>query len=109
MTQYYWYDLWAIDVALPEGSAAAAYDTGIDTFAGWNNYSYGSFIAVNHGSGYETFYEHLNGISALLGQVVSQGNVIRPTGNSGRSSGPNIHFEVRLNGNKDNPCWYVGC
>ena len=93
---------------MPEGSAAAVYDTGIDTFAGWNNYGSGNFIAVNHDSGYETFYAHLNGINAVLGQVVYQGNVIRATGNSGRS-GPNIRFEVRLNGNQENPCWYVGC
>lgn len=109
MTQNYWYGHRAIDIALPEGSAVAASDTGTVTFAGWNVYGYGNLIVVNHGNGYETFYAHLSGINVVPGQVVYQGNVIGATGNSGRSSGPHIHFEVRLNGNQDNPCWYVGC
>lgn len=109
MTQNYRYGHRAIDVALPEGSAAVASDTRTVTFAGWNIYGYSNLIVVNHGNGYETFYAHLSGINVVPGQVAYQGNVIGATGNTGRSSGPHIHFEVRLNGNQDNPCWYVGC
>ena len=108
-TQYYWYGHPGIDIALPEGTTVVASDTGTVTFAGWNIYGFGNLVVVNHGNGYETFYAHLNGISVVPGQIVYQGNVIGSTGNTGNSSGPHIHFEVRINGAQDDPCWYVGC
>lgn len=107
-TQYFWYGHPGIDIALPEGTSVVASDTGTVTFAGWNIYGFGNLIVVNHGNGYETFYAHLSGISVVPGQIVYQGNVIGATGNTGNSSGPHIHFEVRINGAQDNPCWYVG-
>ncbi len=108
-TQYFWYGHPGVDIALPEGSAVFAADTGTVTFAGWNVYGYGNLIVVNHGNGYETFYAHLSGINVGPGQIVYQGNVIGASGNTGNSSGPHIHFEIRLNNNRDNPCWYIGC
>jgi LysM repeat protein len=108
-TQYYWYGHQAIDVALPEGSPAYAADTGTVTYAGWNVYGYGNLIVVNHGNGYETFYAHLRSFNVVPGQIVYQGNVIGGTGNTGNSSGPHIHFEIRINNTRDNPCWYIGC
>ncbi|MFO7664277.1 MAG: LysM peptidoglycan-binding domain-containing M23 family metallopeptidase [Chloroflexota bacterium] len=107
-TQYFWYGHPGIDIGLAEGSAVVASDTGTVTFAGWNIYGYGNLIVVNHGNGYETFYAHLNGINVVPGQIVYQGNVIGSSGNTGNSSGPHIHFEIRINGNRDNPCWYIG-
>jgi LysM repeat protein len=107
-TQYFWYGHPGIDIALPEGTGVVASDTGTVTFAGWNIYGFGNLIVVNHGNGYETFYAHLSGINVVPGQVVYQGNVIGSTGNTGNSSGPHIHFEGRINGAQDNPCWYVG-
>ncbi len=108
-TQFYWYGHRAVDIALPEGSAVFASDTGTVTFAGWNVWGYGNLIVVNHGNGYETFYAHLSGINVVPGQIVYQGNVIGASGNTGNSSGPHIHFEIRINGNQDNPCWYISC
>ena len=108
-TQYFWYGHPGIDIALPEGSAVYASDTGTVTFAGWNVYGYGNLIVVNHGNGYETFYGHLSSLNVVPGQIVYQGNVIGGTGNTGNSSGPHIHFEIRINNNRDNPCWYIGC
>jgi murein DD-endopeptidase MepM/ murein hydrolase activator NlpD len=108
-TQYYWYGHQAIDIALLEGSTVYASDTGTVTYAGWNTYGYGNLIVVNHGNGYETFYAHLSGINVGPGQIVYQGNVIGASGNTGHSSGPHIHFEIRINNNRDNPCWYLGC
>lgn len=108
-TQYYWYGHQAIDVALPEGSAVVASDTGTVTYAGWNTTGYGYLIVVNHGNGYETFYAHLSGINVRVGQVVTQGQYIGATGNTGNSSGPHIHFEVRSNGTRLDPCWYIPC
>ena len=107
-TQYFWYGHPGIDFAVGEGTAVVAADTGTVTFAGWNIYGYGNLIVVNHGNGYETFYAHLSGISVVPGQIVYKGNVIGSTGNTGNSSGPHIHFEIRANGVQDNPCFYVG-
>jgi murein DD-endopeptidase MepM/ murein hydrolase activator NlpD len=108
-TQYYWYGHRGIDIALPVGSPVYASDTGTVTFAGWNIYGFGNLIVVNHGNGYETFYAHLDAINVVPGQIVYQGNVIGATGNSGNSSGPHIHFEIRLNAGQQDPCWYLGC
>lgn len=108
-TQYYWYGHPGIDIALSEGSAVFSADTGTVTYAGWNIYGYGNLIVVNHGNGFETFYGHLSGINVVPGQIVYQGNVIGATGNTGNSSGPHIHFEIRYNGVQDNPCSYIGC
>lgn len=108
-TQFYWYGHRAIDIGLPVGSAVFASDTGTVTYAGWNVWGYGNLIVVNHGNGYETFYAHLSGINVVPGQIVYQGNIIGASGNTGNSSGPHIHFEIRINGNQDNPCWYLGC
>ena len=108
-TQYFWYGHPGLDIALAEGSAVFASDTGTVTYAGWNTYGYGNLIVVNHGNGYETLYAHLSGINVVPGQIVYQGNVIGASGNTGNSSGPHIHFEIRLNNNRDNPCWYLGC
>jgi murein DD-endopeptidase MepM/ murein hydrolase activator NlpD len=65
------------------------------TWAGWNVYGYGNLVVINHGNGYETYYAHLNGINVGAGQVVYQGNIIGTSGNTGRSSGPHLHFEIR--------------
>ncbi len=108
-TQFFWYGHRAIDVAAPEGAATVASDTGTVTFAGWNVYGYGNLIVVNHGNGFETFYAHLSGINVIPGQVVIQGQYIGATGNTGNSSGPHIHFEVRWNRNQDDPCFYISC
>lgn len=108
-TQRFWYGHPGVDVALSQGSGVFASDTGTVTFAGWNIYGYGNLIVVNHGNGYETFYGHLSSINVFPGQIVYQGNVIGAVGNTGNSSGPHIHFEIRTNGNQDDPCWYLGC
>jgi len=95
ITQHYWYGHGAIDIGSPEGSAVIASDTGTVTWAGWNVYGYGNLIVVNHGNGYETYYAHLSNISVVPGQVVNQGQYIGASGNTGRSSGAHLHFEVR--------------
>lgn len=95
ITQHYWYGHPAIDVGLPEGTPVLAADTGTVTWAGWNVYGYGNLIVINHGNGYETYYGHLSGINVSPGQVVYQGNQIGSSGNTGRSSGPHLHFEIR--------------
>jgi murein DD-endopeptidase MepM/ murein hydrolase activator NlpD len=95
ISQYYWYGHQAIDVALPEGRPVVASDTGVVTWAGWNVYGYGNLVVVNHCNGYETYYAHLSSIAVVPGQVVYQGGYIAASGNTGRSSGPHLHFEIR--------------
>jgi LysM repeat protein len=95
ITQGYWYGHQAIDVSAVEGSPVIASDTGTVTWAGWNAYGYGNLIVVNHGNGYETYYAHLSSIGVVPGQIVYQGNYIGGAGNTGRSSGPHLHFEIR--------------
>lgn len=105
ITQYYWYGHRAIDIGLPEGSAAIASDTGTVVWADWNIHCYGNLIVLDHGNGYVTFYAHLSAINVYPGQVVNQGQIIGATGNTGCSSGPHLHFEIRLNGVHQDPFW----
>jgi murein DD-endopeptidase MepM/ murein hydrolase activator NlpD len=95
ITQYYWYGHQAIDIGLVEGTQVVASDTGVVTWAGWNIYGYGNLVVVNHCNGYETYYAHLSSIGVVPGQVVYQGGYIALSGNTGRSSGPHLHFEIR--------------
>ena len=105
ITQSYWYGHRAIDVGLPEGSATYASDTGTVVWADWNIHCYGNLIVIDHGNGYVTFYAHLSAINVYPGQVVNQGQIIGATGNTGCSSGPHLHFEIRLNGVHQDPFW----
>lgn len=107
ITQYYWYGHQALDVAAVEGSAVYAADTGTVTYAAWSPYCYGNLIVVNHGNGYETFYAHLSGIYVSPGQVVSKGTAIGASGNTGCSSGPHLHFEIRFNKVRYDPLSYL--
>jgi murein DD-endopeptidase MepM/ murein hydrolase activator NlpD len=95
ISQNYWYGHQAIDIALPEGRAVVASDTGVVTWAGWNIWGYGNLVVVNHCNGYETYYAHLSSIAVVPGQIVYQGGYIAASGNTGRSSGPHLHFEIR--------------
>jgi murein DD-endopeptidase MepM/ murein hydrolase activator NlpD len=103
ITQYYWYGHQAIDVGLVEGTPVIASDTGVVTWAGWNVYGYGNLVVINHCNGYETYYAHLSSIGVVPGQVVYQGNSIALSGNTGRSSGPHLHFEIRFYDSYLNP------
>ncbi|MFQ5399867.1 MAG: peptidoglycan DD-metalloendopeptidase family protein [Anaerolineae bacterium] len=110
ITQYYWYGHPAIDLALPEGTAVRAADTGTVTYASWaagTYYDYGNLIVINHGNGYETLYAHLSNIGVYPGQVVEKGQWIGATGDTGRSSGPHLHFEVRFNDIRYDPLSYL--
>lgn len=68
---------------------------------------YGAYMVVDHGGGYSTLYAHCSLISVEVGQTVKQGQVIGKVGNSGNSTGPHLHFEVRINGKHQNPMNYI--
>ena len=95
-SQYYSYFHQGLDIALPLGNAVYASDTGTVSYAGWNSTGYGYLVVVNHGRGISTYYAHLSDNYVYVGQVVRQGDVIAATGNTGNSSGPHIHFEIRV-------------
>ena len=79
-----------------------AVDGGTIVYAGWY-YNYGYYVKIDHGNGIYTTYAHLNSISVVVGQRVSNGQQIGKVGNTGYSTGPHLHFEVIKNGVKVNP------
>lgn len=107
ISQYYWYGHPGLDIAAVEGSGVSAADSGTVTFAAWSPYCYGYLIVINHGNGYETFYAHLSGIYVSPGQVVNKGTTIGASGNTGCSSGPHLHFEIRYNRSRYDPLSYL--
>lgn len=97
-----------IDYGGSVGDPIKAADGGTVTFAGWNSGGYGNLVIVNHGNGKETYYAHMSSVSVKVGQKVAQGTVVGKLGNTGRSTGPHLHFEIRINGKPVNPSGYVG-
>lgn len=97
-----------IDIGTPVGSKiiAARAGTVIHADNGYNG-GYGKLIKIKHDDGYETRYAHLSSISVKKGQKVSIGQEIAKSGNTGNSTGPHLHFEIRLNGVPKNPANYV--
>ena len=70
-------------------------------------YSYGMYVVIDHGSGYSTLYGHCSAIYVYEGQQVNQGDVIAAVGSTGWSTGPHLHFEVRIDGIAQNPFAYI--
>ncbi|MEZ0293270.1 MAG: murein hydrolase activator EnvC [Solirubrobacteraceae bacterium] len=104
---YRWGRLHAgIDIAVPEGTPIRAADGGTVAIAGWTG-GYGNYTCVNHGGGVSTCYGHQSRIAVSVGQSVSQGQVIGYSGNTGNSTGPHLHFEVRIGGNPVDPMGYL--
>ncbi|MBI1961218.1 MAG: M23 family metallopeptidase [Candidatus Sungbacteria bacterium] len=96
-----------IDIGNKTGQPIYAADDGVVTTSGWNSGGYGYYVIIDHGNGIQTLYGHnsKNGVSA--GDRVGKGDVIAAIGSTGRSTGPHVHFEVRVNGNRVNPLDYL--
>jgi murein DD-endopeptidase MepM/ murein hydrolase activator NlpD len=95
------------DVACPEGTPVTVTAPGVVTFAG-EDPVYGNLIIVQHGlTGYSTFYGHNREIKVKVGQELERGAVIARSGNTGRSSAPHLHYEIRLHGVPVNPAKYM--
>ncbi len=94
------------DMAGPRGTKIVVTADGIVTFAGRQS-GYGRLVKVKHRQGFETYYAHLNSINVKTGQKVSRGDKIGAMGNSGRSTGVHLHYEIRKNGNPVNAIKYI--
>lgn len=96
-----------IDVAGPYGTPIHAAKDGVVIFAGWEG-GYGNFVLIDHGGGIVTGYAHQSQVAVAQGQDVRQGQVIGYEGSTGDSTGPHVHFEVRINGAAQDPRGHVG-
>jgi murein DD-endopeptidase MepM/ murein hydrolase activator NlpD len=99
-----------IDIAGPWGTPIIAADTGvIYLYPGY--YGYGNYIIIIHGHGYSTLYGHTASFARGLhsGQIVARGTVIAYEGSTGNSTGPHLHFEIRVNNIWHDPCTWLGC
>jgi len=79
---------------------------GIVILAGWQG-GYGNTIMIHHGSGITTLYGHLKKILVRRGQIISRGEVIGLVGSTGVSTGPHLHYEIRINGKRVDPMNYL--
>jgi murein DD-endopeptidase MepM/ murein hydrolase activator NlpD len=96
----------AIDISSAVGQPVRAPADGIVIKAEWAN-GYGNVVFISHGYGYSTRYGHLAGFNARAGQRIKRGDVIGYVGSTGRSTGPHLHYEVRVNNNPVNPLEYI--
>lgn len=94
-----------IDLAAPIGTIVYATGNAVVSYAGWQR-GYGNLIELNHGFGYKTRYGHLDEIYVCDGDSVTRGQVIAAVGNTGVSSGPHLHYEVRFRNQTVNPIHY---
>lgn len=95
-----------VDVSAKPGTPVIAPADGVVVEAG-NDPDYGNIVRLDHGLGYKTFYAHLSETVVKKGQRVHRGQMIGNVGNTGRSTGPHLHYEVHLNGTAMNPLRYV--
>ena len=91
-----------LDIATPTGDPVVAPSDGTVTFAGTEE-GYGKVLILDHGNGVKTRYGHLSAIYVKPGQHVKEGARVAAVGNTGRSTGPHLHYEVRVNGVAENP------
>ncbi len=91
-----------IDIGVWYGTPVIATADGKVTYADWKG-GYGRIVIIEHGYGYQTYYAHNNKLAVKAGQKVKRGDVVAYSGNSGKSTGPHLHYEVRVNGVPKNP------
>jgi len=94
------------DIEAAWGAPIVAGASGIISFVGWQN-GYGQLIVIDHGGGLTTRYGHLSHIDVALNQAVTSGQFIGRVGSTGRSTGPHLHYEVRINDEPVNPLAYL--
>ncbi len=96
-----------IDIANDMGTPIVATADGVVEYAGWNSGGYGNMVDINHGNGLMTRYGHASQVVVSTGQQVKRGQLIAYMGSTGFSTGPHVHYEVHVNGNRVNPISYL--
>ena len=94
------------DIEAPWGASVVAGAIGRVSFVGWQN-GYGQLVVIDHGGGLTTRYGHLSHIDVAQGESVARGQFIGRVGSTGRSTGPHLHYEVRINDDPVNPLQYL--
>jgi murein DD-endopeptidase MepM/ murein hydrolase activator NlpD len=95
-----------IDLGAAYGTPIGAAGAGVVTWAGWEG-GYGNLVVIDHGGGIATAYGHQSQIAVSVGQTVARGHVIGYVGSTGHSTGPHLHFEVRVGGQAVDPLGYL--
>ena len=96
-----------MDLAVPTGTPIRAALPGTVVVSKYNAGGYGYYVMIDHGNGLATLYGHCSKLLAKVGQTVETGDIIALSGSTGRSTGPHLHFEVRVNGERTNPRAYL--
>lgn len=96
-----------IDIGMPMGTPICATKDGTVSTSLYSNGSYGYYIILDHGDGIQTLYAHCSELLVSVGDVVTKGQVIAKVGSTGNSTGPHVHFEVRINGERVDPLPYL--
>ena len=96
-----------MDLAVPTGTPIRAALPGTVTVSKYNADGYGYYVMIDHGNGLATLYGHCSKLLAKVGQTVEAGDIIALSGSTGRSTGPHLHFEARVNGERTNPRAYL--
>lgn len=95
-----------VDIGAEYGSPILAADSGTVIDAGWLG-GYGNCMIIDHGGGYSTLYAHCSELYAAVGQSVTKGQHVAAVGSTGNSTGPHLHFEVRINGDPVDPLGFI--
>ncbi|WP_300382030.1 M23 family metallopeptidase, partial [Clostridium sp.] len=95
-----------VDLGDPYGANVSASKSGEVVYSGWID-GYGNTVIIDHGSGFQTLYGHNSSLLVSVGQKVSRGETISLVGSTGMSTGPHIHWEIRINGQHVNPLNYL--
>jgi murein DD-endopeptidase MepM/ murein hydrolase activator NlpD len=95
-----------LDIAAPQSTPIKAARGGVVEFAGWLNV-YGRTVIINHGNGYQTLYAHNSSIAVKEGQSVNAGQTIAKIGSTGNATGPHVHFEIIVDGNRVDPLRFL--
>jgi murein DD-endopeptidase MepM/ murein hydrolase activator NlpD len=107
VSQGYWFCHKGLDIAGPEGTPVQTVANGTVKYAGWNTQGYGNLVVIDHGS-YQTLYAHLRTTPTVSkGQTVGAGHMVGELGNTGFSTGPHLHFEIRLGSDLVDPQIYL--
>ncbi len=96
-----------IDIGAKTGTPIYAADNGVVVESEYQSNGYGNIIKIDHQNGYVSYYAHCSKLYANVGDVVAKGDLIAAVGNTGRSTGPHLHFEIRCNDTPQNPYNYV--